>query len=53
MKQGAEARSNAYLDVIEQRLKTNNPLFLGGRLKGRNYQRINFRSIILGSAWPN
>lgn len=53
IKQRAEARPSAYLEVIEHRLRANNPLFLGGRLKGRNYQPTDFRSIILGSAWPN
>ena len=37
VKRGAEKRAGAYLDVIEQHLKTNGPLFLGETLSAADF----------------
>ena len=37
---GAEARASAYLDVIEQYLKANGPLFLGDRLSAADFYLV-------------
>jgi glutathione S-transferase len=40
VKRGAEARAGAYLDVIEQHLKANGPLFLGDRLSAADFYLV-------------
>lgn len=40
VKRGAEARASAYLDVIEQHLKANGPLFLGDRLSAADFYLV-------------
>jgi glutathione S-transferase len=40
VKQGAEARAGAYLDVIEQHLKANGPLFLGNKLSAADFYLV-------------
>lgn len=37
IKRGAEARASAYLDVVENHLKTNGPLFLGNTLSAVDF----------------
>ena len=40
VKQGAEKRAGAYLDVIEQHLKANGPLFLGETLSAADFYLV-------------
>jgi len=40
VKRGAEARASNYLDVIEQHLKTNGPLFLGDKLSAADFYLV-------------
>jgi glutathione S-transferase len=40
VKRGAEKRAEAYLDVIEQHLKTNGPLFLGETLSAADFYLV-------------
>jgi glutathione S-transferase len=40
VKRGAEKRAGAYLDVIEQHLKENGPLFLGDRLSAADFYLV-------------
>jgi glutathione S-transferase len=40
VKQGAEARASRYLDVIEQHLTTNGPLFLGNQLSAADFYLV-------------
>jgi glutathione S-transferase len=40
VKRGAEARASAYLDVIENHLKANGPLFLGNRLSAADFYLV-------------
>jgi glutathione S-transferase len=40
VKQGAEARAGAYLDVIEQHLQVSGPLFLGGSLSAADFYLV-------------
>jgi glutathione S-transferase len=40
VKQGSEARASAYLDVIEQDLKANGPLFLGDKLSAADFYLV-------------
>jgi glutathione S-transferase len=40
VKRGAEKRAGAYLDVIEQHLKTNGPLFLGETLSAADFYLV-------------
>jgi glutathione S-transferase len=40
VKHGAEKRAEAYLDVIEQHLKTNGPLFLGETLSAADFYLV-------------
>jgi glutathione S-transferase len=40
VRQGAEARASAYLDVIEQHLKANGPLFLGNQLSAADFYLV-------------
>jgi glutathione S-transferase len=40
VKRGAEARAGAYLDVIEQHLQANGPLFLGGSLSAADFYLV-------------
>jgi glutathione S-transferase len=40
VKHGAEARASAYLDVIEQHLKANGPLFLGDMLSAADFYLV-------------
>jgi glutathione S-transferase len=40
VKQGAEKRAEAYLDVVEQHLKTNGPLFLGETLSAADFYLV-------------
>jgi glutathione S-transferase len=39
-KRGAEKRAGAYLDIIEQHLKTNGPLFLGSQLSAADFYLV-------------
>jgi glutathione S-transferase len=40
VKQGAEARASAYLDVVERHLKANGPLFLGDKLSAADFYLV-------------
>jgi glutathione S-transferase len=40
VRDGAEKRADAYLDVIDQHLKTNGPLFLGDRLSAADFYLV-------------
>ena len=40
MKRGAEARAGPYLDVVEQHLKANGPLFLGDKLSAVDFYLV-------------
>ncbi|HET6307656.1 MAG TPA: glutathione S-transferase family protein [Rhodopila sp.] len=40
VKQGAEARAGAFLDVIEEHLKANGPLFLGNQLSAADFYLV-------------
>jgi glutathione S-transferase len=40
VKHGAEKRAGAYLDVIEEHLKTNGPLFLGSELSAADFYLV-------------
>jgi glutathione S-transferase len=40
VKRGAEKRAGAYLDVIEQHLKANGPLFLGETLSAADFYLV-------------
>jgi glutathione S-transferase len=40
VKQGAEARASSFLDVIENHLKSNGPLFLGNRLSAIDFYLV-------------
>jgi glutathione S-transferase len=40
VKRGAEVRAGAYLDVIEEHLKANGPLFLGDRLSAADFYLV-------------
>jgi glutathione S-transferase len=40
VKRGAERRAGAYLDVIEQHLEANGPLFLGGKLSAADFYLV-------------
>ena len=40
VKHGSEARASAYLDVIEQHLKANGPLFLGDKLSAADFYLV-------------
>jgi glutathione S-transferase len=40
VRQGAEKRAGAYLDVIEQHLKANGPLFLGANLSAADFYLV-------------
>ena len=40
VKRGAEARASAYLDVIENHLKANGPLFLGDKLSAADFYLV-------------
>jgi glutathione S-transferase len=40
VKAGAEARAGAYLDVIEQHLQANGPLFMGGSLSAADFYLV-------------
>ena len=46
VKRGAERRAGAYLDVIEQHLKANGPLFLGDKLSAADFY------LVMLSRWP-
>ena len=40
VERGAETRAGAYLDVIEQHLETNGPLFLGDKLSAADFYLV-------------
>jgi glutathione S-transferase len=40
VKRGAEARAGTFLDVVEDHLKTNGPLFLGNKLSAVDFYLV-------------
>jgi glutathione S-transferase len=52
VKRGAEARAGKFLDVIEDHLRTNGPLFLGDRLSALDFYLVMLSRWARPMAWP-
>jgi glutathione S-transferase len=52
VKRGAEARAGKFIDVIEDHLRTNGPLFLGDRLSALDFYLVMLSRWARPMAWP-